>query len=218
MSKLEVERLTLGYFMVNCYIVYISNSKDAVIIDPGADPLQILDFINRKELKIKYIINTHGHYDHIGANNEIKSVLNSTIYIHRLDEKMLSSPTKNLSLFLGKLYKTEADVVVEEGDEFKIDNKVFKILHTPGHTPGSMSLMVDDYLFCGDLVFKDGIGRTDLFGGSSRDLALSIKNKILILNDDVKLYPGHGPETTVKYIKENNYMVDYILKSEKLNL
>jgi glyoxylase-like metal-dependent hydrolase (beta-lactamase superfamily II) len=218
MSKLEVERLTLGYFMVNCYIVYILNSKDAIIIDPGADALQILDFVNKKELKVKYIINTHGHYDHIGANNEIKSVLNSPIYIHKLDKKMLSSPTKNLSLFLGKLYKTEADVVVEEGDEFRIDNKVFKILHTPGHTPGSMSLNVDNYLFCGDLVFKDGIGRTDLFGGSSRDLALSIKNKILILNDDVKLYPGHGPETTVKYIKENNHMVDYILKSEKLNL
>lgn len=217
MHKLEVKKLILGNFMVNCYIVYTSNSKDAIIIDPGADPLQILDFINRKELNVKYIINTHGHYDHIGANNEIKSVLNSTIYIHKLDEKMLSSPTKNLSLFLGKLYKTKADGFFEEGDEFKIDNKVFKILHTPGHTPGSMSIMVDDSLFCGDLVFKDGIGRTDLFGGSSRDLALSIKNKILILNDDSKLYPGHGPETTVKYIKENNYMVDYILKSEKLN-
>ncbi|GAG62411.1 unnamed protein product [marine sediment metagenome] len=217
MNKLEIKKFTLGYFAVNCYIAYTTDSKEALIIDPGAEPQKILDFINEKKLKVKYIINTHGHYDHIGANNEIKSVLNAPICIHTLDKELLHSPMSNLSLLTGKFYKVNADRVIEEDDEFKIDDKVFKIIHTPGHTRGSISVMVDDIIFCGDLVFKDGIGRTDLFGGSSKDLALSIKNKIFSINDEVKLYPGHGPETSIKDLKENNYMVNYILKSELSN-
>jgi len=217
MDNLRIKKFTVGFFSVNCYIIYTTNSKNAIIIDPGADPNLILDFINKKKLKIKYIIITHGHYDHIGANNEIKSALNAPVYIHALDEGLLDSPMKNLSLLLGKLYKTKADKVVEEGNEFKLNNETFKIIHTPGHTPGSISIMSEDIIFCGDLVFRDGIGRTDFFGGSSKDLALSIKNKILTLSDKVKLYPGHGPETTVNDIKENNYMVNYILKSELSN-
>ena len=196
---------TVGVNFTNCYLI---GKKDgnAIVIDPGDDLEKIMALIDKNNLNVEKIINTHGHFDHITANSELKEKTNADIYIHEKDKEALVNPDKNLSTHLGQnnLVKLkEADHTLAEGDIIEIEDYNFKVLHTPGHSPGSICLHDKDkqVLISGDTIFSMGVGRTDFPGCSQEELINSIENKLLNLPDETKVYPGHGQETTIGKFK-----------------
>ena len=194
-----------GAMLANCYIIADEETKEAAIIDPSAEGEGLLKVVKDNNLKVKYIINTHGHMDHIGANAKIKEATGAKILIHHNDRNLLTSPVKNLAIFCGRGTKSpSADRFLKDGEIISLGNLKIKVIHTPGHTRGSTCFLVDDRLFSGDTLLKNSIGRTDLPGGSSRMLVQSIKEKLLPLGDEVKIYPGHEEETTIGQEKRNN--------------
>ena len=200
---LNLKKLVVGVIANNCYIVS-DEQKNAFVIDPGGDADEIIN--QCQGLNIHYIINTHGHLDHIGANTELKNAFpNAKIVIHKDDEEMLYDPNLNLSTLMGKkVTSSKADLVVEDGDTLDFVGKRIEVMHTPGHTRGGIILRIEDYVFSGDTIFAGSVGRTDFPGGDMKTLVNSIKNKVLSLPDDLNIYPGHGPKTTVKDEKDSN--------------
>ncbi len=172
---MEIKQLIVGELLTNCYLIF-SNSE-ILIIDPGAEDNRILEEINKLEGKVKYIINTHHHFDHTTANEGLKKETLADILIHEEEKTFM---------------KFEADRFLKEGDEIKIGDSVLQILHTPGHTKGSICLLSDRVAFTGDTLFKDGYGRTDLPGGSSEEMEKSLKKLSEILKPGTMVYPGHG--------------------------
>jgi len=188
---------TVGPMEANCYILYNPDKKEGLIIDPGAEGSRLIKFIKQEKICIKYIINTHGHPDHIGANRKVKEYTNAPILIHEYDAPMLTRSGSVLSLiFPLESSSPAADTFVKDGDLIECAGMKLKVLHTPGHTPGGISLLLDDSIFTGDTLFSGSVGRFDLPGGSEEVLLNSIK-KILSLDENLIIYPGHGPSTTV---------------------
>lgn len=186
---------------VNCYVVADEDTREAVIIDPGADPEVIQGYIAGEGLTPRCIINTHGHADHIGANR----FFNLPVWIHELDKEFLTDPKKNLSASFGAgITSPEAARLIGEGDEIKVGNASLVVVHTPGHTPGSISLKAGNIIFTGDTLFCEGMGRTDLPAASEKDILESIAGRILTLPDDTLVYPGHGPASSVGHEKKHN--------------
>lgn len=198
-----LERIEVGSFAANCYLVACPETKEAVIIDPGAEGGYIVKRVNELGLKVKYIINTHGHIDHVGSNEEVKKAFEAPILIHEADASMYKSPQASLALFVGKGRLTPPDRTLTEGDELEVGTLKIKVLETPGHTQGGICLDINGSLFTGDTLFMGSIGRTDLPGGSYGQLIESIKSKILSYSDETETFPGHGPPTTVG--KERRY-------------
>jgi len=202
MKYLEI---VVGALETNCYLVYCEETRECAIVDPGAEPERILPEITEEELKPIILINTHGHIDHTGANRNIKERFGIPIYIHAGDNPMLGKTQQlELSLFLGATDSPPADHFMNDGDEIKIGHSVLRVLHTPGHSPGSVSLLGDGFLLSGDTLFMEGVGRTDLPGGSQKQLEQSITEKIMTLPDETIVLPGHGPLTTVGQERINN--------------
>jgi glyoxylase-like metal-dependent hydrolase (beta-lactamase superfamily II) len=200
-----VKRLVVGLLQVNCFVVFDQISKEAIIIDPGGGAREILKFVEKNNLKIKYIVNTHGHLDHTYDNRKIKEATGAPLLIHKLDAEMLTSPAKNFSLVMGIIFKSPpADKLLNEGDIIEFGNISLKVLNTPGHTPGGISLFTDKVVFVGDTLFTGSVGRTDLPGGSMEELLKGIKEKLLILPDDTIVHPGHGPSTTIGRERNSN--------------
>jgi len=191
---------------VNCYIVGCEETREVAVIDPGGNPRAILNFLKENDLTAKYIINTHGHIDHIGANRAVKEATNAKLLIHKDDAKMLVNPASNLSFLMGsKLTSPAADEYIDEGDIIKLGNTVeLKVMHTPGHSPGGICLQTGNIIFVGDTLFQGSVGRTDFPGGSYKQLIQVIKEKLLCYDDEVVCYPGHGPATTIGFERENN--------------
>ncbi len=201
------KRLVVGILETNCYLIGCKSSKTAAVIDPGGeeDVDLILNLLQKNNLNLKYIINTHGHADHIGGNKALKANTKALLLIHRLDAFMLIDANKNLSILEGKeIYSYPADRILEEGDEIILGSLKLSIIHTPGHTPGGISLVLNNIVFTGDTLFAGGVGRSDLPGGSYRDLQRSIKEKLLTLSDDKIIYPGHGPSSTIGEERRTN--------------
>jgi hydroxyacylglutathione hydrolase len=195
---MKYESVIVGALETNCYLVYCKKTLKCAVIDPGADPEKIFRVIGHKGLKPAILINTHGHVDHIGANQDIKDKFDIPLCIHAADSPMLESVLQSeLSFFLGAKESPPADKFLEEGEEIKIGNVSLSVLYTPGHSPGSVSLMGDGILFSGDTLFFGGVGRTDLPGGSWAELERSIREKIFTLPADTLVLTGHGPTTTV---------------------
>lgn len=189
-----LHHLTVGPMESNCYIFGSAKSREAAIIDPGADYDRIKELLENKRLAAKFIINTHGHIDHIGANHKF----NLPVYIHKADADFLTDPSKSLAAFYPDFSMSpKASRILEDGDEIKIAEICLKVLHTPGHTPGGISLYHNGLVFTGDTLFDGGIGRTDFPYGDHEKLIASIKNKLLELDDKVIVLPGHGPNTTI---------------------
>lgn len=194
---MEIRILKVGELETNCYLVS-SDKKEVLIIDPGDEPDKIIREIETLNLKPVGIVNTHGHPDHTGANVELGRKYGVPIYIHQEDAHFLSPLNSILGRFLG--YKTRAskiDQFVKDGDEIKAGNLVFKVLHTPGHSPGGICLFAEGVLFSGDTLFKEDVGRSDLYGGSNEKLWKSIKEKLFVLPENTLVYPGHGPATSI---------------------
>ncbi|ADL08117.1 MBL fold metallo-hydrolase [Thermosediminibacter oceani] len=193
-----VKRLQVGPLASNCYVLADEHCKKAAIIDPGANPEIILEVVNKEGFEVDYIILTHGHADHIGAVREIKQSTGSKVAIHEKDAKMLLSPEENLSSYMGCGFTQPAADVELRGDEnLQIGDIILEVIWTPGHTPGSICVKAGNLLFTGDTLFAGSVGRTDFPGGSYRELLNSIKTKLLVFDDDVRVLPGHGPESTI---------------------
>ncbi len=193
-DKFFLKRIVVGPLAVNAYLLADPATKVACLIDPGADHKKIKDFINKNGLNLKFIINTHGHGDHIGSNGNF----DVPIYIHSLDKNFLTDPKKNLSLlFMFNIKSPEAARLLEDGDVVNLGSLSLKVIHTPGHTPGSISLKLDGIIFTGDTLFNNGVGRTDFEYGDEAALFDSIKKKLMTLADDTVIYPGHGEPSTI---------------------
>lgn len=198
---IHIKCIAVGYMQVNCYIVSSDKTKDAILIDPGDDYKKIKSFLDKHKLKPKFIVHTHGHIDHIGADNEF----DLPVYIHRLDSELLVNPEKNLSRFFTNDFKVKNDVVeIEDSSMIALDDLTFKVLHTPGHTPGGICLKGDGLVFTGDTLFNLSVGRADFPYASQVKLMNSIRDKLLVLPDETVIYPGHGASSTIGREKASN--------------
>jgi hydroxyacylglutathione hydrolase len=193
-----VETFTVGMLSTNCYLVSSQETKEAIIIDPGLDfsseANPIFDYITAGKLKVKFIVNTHGHEDHVKGDTLFQQKLNVPICIHSLDAPFIENVEKA---------KFSANVLLEEGSLIVFGNEILKVMHTPGHTSGSICLIEQKLVFTGDTLFAGGIGRTDFPGGSMRDMRDSLK-KLMSLPDSLLVYPGHGETSMIGKEKITN--------------
>lgn len=199
-----VEKLVVGPFASNCYIVGSKSNKEGMIIDPGDEAKQILKRVKQLALDIKLIVLTHGHIDHTGALKEVREVTGAEVVIHADDAKSLKE--RSLSNLFGLLYPIPPppDRLLKGGDSIDIGDLHFLVLHTPGHTPGGVCLLGQGVVFSGDTLFNYGVGRTDLPGGSYSQLMNSIQTKLMTLPDNTVVYPGHGPDTSIGAERRDN--------------
>jgi len=205
---MKVKKVVVGIFEANCYILWDEKDKEAIVVDPGEEGERIIEVIRKNSLKIRSIVNTHTHIDHIGANDFLREKTEASLLAHSADVFLLQNAELNLSALTGKDRSFGLpDRVLEEGDEIRVGGFSLRILHTPGHTPGGICLYGDNKLFSGDTLFAGGIGRTDLAAGDLRELQKSIKDKILTLPDEVVVYPGHGPSTTFGKERRYNFFI-----------
>jgi len=203
---MKITTLEVGSLGTNCYIVFDETTREAAVIDPGGSVAAITAVIGNEKLTVKYIINTHGHADHVLGNMRVKEATGAQILIHEADAGMLTNGQRNLSAFIGGSVSCgPADTLLKEGDVIKIAPGLeLTVIHTPGHTPGGICLLTDNVLFSGDTLFAESIGRTDFPGGSYNQLITNIKEKLLVLDDAVKVLPGHGPETSIGWERKMN--------------
>jgi hydroxyacylglutathione hydrolase len=200
-----IKKLEVGPIMANCFILGCETTKEAVVVDPGDDADRILMELAKSDLKVKYLINTHGHFDHVGANKKMKEVTGAQIGIHPDDESMLGELSQSALMFgMSVENSPPADFLLNEGDDVTFGEITLKVIHTPGHSMGGICLYTKGHLFAGDTLFAGSIGRTDLPGGDYDTLISSIKDKLLGLDEDTIVYTGHGPETNIASEKRMN--------------
>ena len=201
-----IEGRAMGAMGANCYLYACMESKKAVIIDPGADGKKIYRWVLDKGLKVDYILLTHGHVDHIGAVDELRVLLGDVLVgIHADDAGMLTDGKKNLSSYFGPGHVLQsADFLLQDGQEITIGKEKLKVISTPGHSPGGVCFLSTEGLFSGDTLFAGSIGRTDFPGGSLEQLLKGVKDKLMILPDDTRVFPGHGEETSIGEEKRDN--------------
>ena len=203
-----IKTLPVGPIMANCFIVGCQETMQAAIIDPGDEAEKILQSVADSNLEVKTIINTHGHFDHVSANKGIHAATNAPILIHALDAPMLEHISASAANWgLSAENSPVPDRTLNDGDTIVFGNITLNVLHTPGHTPGGISLFTEGHVFVGDTLFAGSIGRTDFPGGDFTTLKSSIQDKLFTLGDDVRVYTGHGPETTIGHEKQHNPFV-----------
>ena len=200
-----VEKLEVGPIMANCFIVGCEDTKQAAVIDPGDEADRILMALANHALSVKYLINTHSHFDHVSANKRMKEVTGAPLAIHPDDAPMLSELSRAAMMFgLSAENSPEPDILLKDGEEISFGNITLKVIHTPGHSQGGICLYTPGHLFAGDTLFFGSIGRTDLPGGDYDTLISSIKTKLLVMDPETIVYTGHGPETTIGNEKRMN--------------
>ena len=204
------EILPVGPLQCNCSIFGDEHSREALVIDPGDEIGEIQAILDRHELQVKGIIITHAHIDHIGGAAKLKELSGAPVYMNENDMELRAQLDVQAGwVGMEPPGQPEIDVMVRDGDAVTLAEQPFHVFHTPGHTQGSISLLVpsENKLIAGDTLFRDSIGRTDLPGGNSRQILVSIKEKLLPLDDSVVVIPGHGPETTIGREREMNYFL-----------
>lgn len=202
-----LETIVVGALGVNCILIGCKETRQAVVVDPGDEAERILDAVDGHKLDLIAIINTHGHFDHVGANKQLKQTLNVPIYIHPADAALLERVAVTANMYgLSGENSPQPDQNLEHGQTIKVGNLSMQVIHTPGHTPGCCCLYLEQeqLLISGDTLFADGVGRTDLPGGSTVQLVDSIKTRLFTLPDGVQVYPGHGPATSIGHEKKHN--------------
>lgn len=207
---MKIEPIVVGPLQVNCYLLICEETGQAAVVDPGADADVILRAVEAARCDISLIINTHGHFDHIGANKRIKEATGAALLIHSDDAPLLSQAGLHASVYgLSVEASPQPDRLMAEGDLLKIGNLEIEIIHVPGHSPGSVCLKVENSLIVGDVLFAESVGRTDLPGGDHQLLIKGIREKLLVLPGETVVHPGHGPDTTIGHEKIANPFVGY---------
>jgi hydroxyacylglutathione hydrolase len=207
-SKLQVEPLVVGPLLSNCYIVWDEDKKEGVVIDPGEDADNVLKLISELGIKIKYILATHGHFDHVGGVAKLRKELGVEFLAHKEDFFFIEDGKNAAGRWGFDIEQPpKPDRFIEEGDIIEVGNFKLEVLHTPGHSPGGISFLHDSMVFAGDTLFQGSIGRTDFRKGSFEDLSNSIKTRLYTLPDDTIVYTGHGPITTIGDEKKYNAFV-----------
>ena len=204
MGKLTIQSFAVMPFDENCYVVS-DDTGEGVVIDPGGMAKEILAYIREAKIDLKAVLDTHGHCDHIGANDAIRDVTEAPLYIHKEDGAMISDIRLNLSAFMGfKVISRPAEHLLSEGDKISFGNSELEVIHTPGHTKGGVCFVGDGVAFTGDTLFAGSIGRSDFPGGSEVELIGNIKKKLLVLPDETKVYSGHGPSSEIGWERKCN--------------
>jgi len=206
-NMMVFEELVVGPLSVNCFVLGCEETREGVVVDPGGDVERIIQAVRHHGLTIRYIINTHGHFDHVGGNRQAIAEFGAPLLIHQADAPMLDRVAD-----VGRMYGIQGenspapDDFLVDGMEIGFGTCRMKVLHTPGHTQGGCCLYLagENRIITGDTLFADSIGRTDLPGGSHDQLLESIRSKLFVLPDDVAAYPGHGPETSIGHEKRHN--------------
>ncbi|MFT9496948.1 MBL fold metallo-hydrolase [Anaerosolibacter sp.] len=212
---MKFERFVVGMLESNSYIIYDEHSLEALVIDPGDESQTLLKYIQKNSLKVQGIVLTHYHYDHIGAVEEIKKKYDCSVYIHKKDAIGLKTPEINHSVGgYRRPVAITADKLVSDGDQIQAGEVILEVIHTPGHTHGSMCLRVvnENIIFTGDTIFDDDLGRTDLEDGSEGEMKRSIVNKVSKWPDDIVIYPGHADHATMAYVRKKNMEFLSLLK------
>ena len=206
MAQLKIGRMVLGVCATNCYFLYREGESDVIVVDPADKGDQIYSALAATDFVVKGILFTHGHFDHLWGANKLRELSGAKIYALDEEKALCEDASVNLSAQFGRSYTAAADVYVKDGEEITIADMTCKVIATPGHTVGSCCFYFEEagFLVCGDTIFEESVGRTDFPTGSSSRLIRSIKEKIFVLPDETKLYPGHGDSTTVEHEKMYN--------------
>lgn len=202
---MKIAIFSLGVMQTNCYFLISESSNECIIVDPGAEFDKIKEKLEKRNLTPKKVIITHGHFDHIMALSEIRANYDVEVLIHELDNELITDPDKSLMKFYVNNDKGEApaDRLLHDGDTIIFDNTEIRVMHTPGHTPGSCCFIFGKTMICGDTIFRGNIGRYDFLGGDYESMMKSVE-KIKNLPGDYKILPGHGTSTRLDYERENN--------------
>jgi glyoxylase-like metal-dependent hydrolase (beta-lactamase superfamily II) len=206
---MHIELITVGMFQSNCFVIDCEDTGEAIIIDAGDEGARILEYVNRRNLKVRAIVNTHAHIDHVAALPEVVSSLSAPVYMHR-DEVVIYENLKQQADYFGLAAPEGVKIerFLEHGDKIEFGNWRGDVFHTPGHSPGGISIVFEkaepSAVFVGDVLFRGSIGRTDLFGSDHTQMIDTLRDFILPLPDDMVVYPGHGQTTTIGLEKRTN--------------
>lgn len=206
-DKMKTECFVVGELQENCYL--LTDGDEAVLIDPGAEGERLYDAVEKSGAALKKILLTHGHFDHIGGVCMLAQKSGAKVYIHSCDAPMLTDNSKNLSFMSGGIEYYSPDIMLDDIKNIKVGNTQIEVFHTPGHSSGSVCFLCEDNLFCGDLLFQNSIGRFDY--GDLREELKSLKFLMDNFSDDIKVFPGHGPQTTIGTERKfNPYIVKHV--------
>lgn len=206
MNEFNMKTIVLGIVQTNCYIISNGNTKEAIVIDPADDAMKIEQYLKANDLACKGILLTHGHFDHIMAAKELSEDTQAKIYAHEEEVKLLQDAQMNASAHIRRECILTPDVMLKDQEVLTLAGFTVKVIHTPGHTGGGVCYYFSGHgvLISGDTLFREDIGRSDVPTGDGKKLVESILNKLMILEDSVKVYPGHGESTTIGYERDNN--------------
>ncbi len=209
MSEVKIGRMMIGSYQTNCYFLFREETKKAIVIDPADNGKLIFDKLTQNGFSVEAILLTHGHFDHIWGSKELRELSGAKIYALDKEQTLCESVDNNLSAMVGRAYTVVPDEYVADGAELTFDNISLKVIATPGHTIGSCCYYVEKagILISGDTLFQESTGRTDFPTGSMSSIVRSIREKLFVLPDETKVYPGHGDSTTIGYEKKYNPFV-----------
>lgn len=206
--KMYLETLAVGPLQVNCYIIGCPVTQKALVVDPGDDAERIQEVLQRKGLQLQTIVNTHGHFDHVGGNRKLIELTGAELLIHAADAPFLPRVREHAAIYGLQVAASPVPTRnLSDGEKLTVGTLTLKVIHTPGHTPGGICLWIGEHLFAGDTLFADSVGRTDLPGGSHEELVTAIREKLFVLPATTIVHPGHGPETTIGHEKRHNPFV-----------
>ena len=207
MKEFRIAHMVIGQVATNCYLLYNNETRKTIMVDPPEQGAKLYETLKQNQLELEAILLTHGHFDHVGGVNELRKTAKVPVYIYSGEADLAESPSLNCSSSMSRSISVKADKTVEDGELLQFpDMPEIKVIHTPGHTAGSVCFYLESegILICGDTLFQESVGRTDLPTGSQSALVKSIREKIFVLPENVIVYPGHGDETTIGYEKVNN--------------
>lgn len=209
MSNIKIGRMVVGAVQTNCYFLQNVDTNEVIVVDPGAKGERIYEEMTNHGYTIKAVLLTHGHFDHVMGADAIRKAANVKVYLGEQDGKLIENADLNVSAMFGTPYTTKADILVKDGEELELAGIKMKVIHTPGHTAGGVCYYLEEekILVCGDTLFAESVGRTDFPTSSSSALVNAIREKLFTLPEEVYVYPGHGPTTTIGHEKENNPFV-----------